>query len=245
MAWARRSGEPDLEVAMPLTSRPVPTAPPGTSTDGDLIRRVREGDVSAFELLMRRHNPRVYRTIRSVLRDEAEVEDAMQQSYVLAYVGLASFAGTSAFSTWLVRIALNEALGRLRGRARMTLVEDLPARLEDSMGTPIETPEERAATAEAVRMVEVAVDGLPAPSRSVFMLRDVEQLSTAETADLLGVSEDVVKVRLHRARHAVREALLARVGTAASLAFPFLAPRCDRVVRGVMHRLAGPARGSP
>lgn len=211
--------------------------------DHELVDRVRGGDVACFELLMRRHNPRVYRTVRSILRDEAEVEDAMQQAYVRAYEGLEGFAGASAFSTWLLRIAINEALGRLRGRARIALVDELTPEVEASMDTPIETPEERAGSAEAVRMVEEAVDLLPLHYRSVFVLRDVEQLSTAATAETLGLSEEAVKVRLHRARHAVRDSLLARVGTAASAAFPFLAPRCNRVVAGVMARLVGSAHG--
>lgn len=205
--------------------------------DAEIVRRVVAGDRAVFEVLMRRHNPRVYRTIRSLLRDEAEVEDAMQQSYLLAYTHLAEFAGSSSFVTWLTRIALNEALGRLRRRTRLSLV-DLPATAEDDeVISNQQTPEEDAASRETAVLLERSIDQLPELYRTVLMLRDVEQLSTAEAAEVLGVTEETVRIRLHRGRRALREALAAEVGKGVTHAFQFLAPRCNRVVAAVMAAL--------
>jgi RNA polymerase sigma-70 factor (ECF subfamily) len=191
---------------------------------------------------MRRHNPLVYRTIRSLLRDEAEVEDAMQQAYLRAFTHLDEFQGHSAFSTWLVRISVNEALGRVRTGSRVSLVDEVPEPEEHFMTDHVDSPELRASAREAVDLVEQAVDTLPTPYRSVFMLRDVEALSTAEVAEALGITEESVRVRLHRAHLALREALFARVHASARDAFPFLAPRCDRIVAGVLARIG---RGVP
>ena len=204
--------------------------------DPEIVRRVVAGDRAIFEVLMRRHNPRVYRTIRALLRDEAEVEDAMQQTYLLAYSHLADFAGSSSFATWLTRIALNEALGRLRRRNRLAPVEE-PSTPEDDVTSTAETPEEGAATREAAVMLERAIDRQPDLYRTVLMLRDVEQLSTAEAAEVLGITEETVRIRLHRGRRALREALAAEVGKGVTHAFQFLAPRCNRVVAAVMAAL--------
>jgi RNA polymerase sigma-70 factor (ECF subfamily) len=213
----------------------------GPLPDEEVVRRVRAGETALFEVLVRRHNRRVYRAVRSILRDEEEAEDAMQQAYLRAYAGLDGFAGASAVSTWLVRIAINEALGRLRRSARAPAAPDAPATDEDRMTAPEPSPESQAAAREAVHLVEEAVDRLSVEHRTVLMLRDVEELSTEETAHALGITEENVKIRLHRARGAVKEALYARVGGSVAAAFPFLAPRCDRVVAGVMARLPRPA----
>jgi RNA polymerase sigma-70 factor (ECF subfamily) len=222
---------------MNTTARAV-EAPSLQLPDEEIVRRVRAGEVALFEVLMRRHNPLVYRAIRGILRDEAEVEDAMQQAYLNAFVNLGDFAGAAAFSTWLVRIALNEALGRLRRGARLEVVAEVPENAEALMEYPPGNPEDRAAAREAIHLLEAAVDRLPPAYRSVFMLREVQQLSTAEAAESLGLSEENVKVRLHRARLALKDALLAEVGPSAAAAFPFLAPRCNRVVAGVMARIS-------
>jgi RNA polymerase sigma-70 factor (ECF subfamily) len=208
------------------------------ATDGEVVRRVVDGEVALFEVLMRRHNQRVYRAVRAILRDEAEVEDVMQQAYLRAYTHLRDFEGGSAFSTWLLRIAVNEALGRIRRRDRMTLVGDLPEEIEPT-GAPPQTPEDAAAAREAAALLEEAIDRLPAGHRVVYMLREVEQLSTAETAQALGIQEDAVKVRLHRARLALRGLLEDRIGEAAPQAFAFLAPRCNRVVEAVLAAIGG------
>jgi RNA polymerase sigma-70 factor (ECF subfamily) len=206
--------------------------------DAEIVRRVLAGEVALFEVLMRRHNPLVYRTIRAILRDESEVEDAMQQAYLRAYSHLGEFEGHSAFSTWLVRIAVNEALGRVRAEARFAVVDEVPEPEEVFMSESVGSPELRASAREAVALVEQNIDALPVSYRSVFMLRDVEELSTAEVAEILGITEESVRVRLHRAHLSLRDALFARVKASAREAFPFLAPRCDRIVAGVLGRIA-------
>ena len=220
-----------------MRTRPASLERLGVATDEELVRRIVGGETALFEILMRRHNPRVYRSIRSILRDEAEAEDAMQQAYLHAFSHLAEFEGASALSTWLVRIAINEALGRLRGRGRLVPVEIVPE--EAVGGAAPRTPEDEAAAWEAMALLEKAIDRLPVTYRTVYMLREVEQLSTAETAQALDVTEEAVKVRLHRARLALRDLVAREVGEVAQAAFPFLAPRCDRVVAAVMDAIAG------
>ena len=212
--------------------------------DREVVRRVRAGETALFEVLMRRHDQRVYRAVRSILRDEDEAEDAMQQAWIQAYLHLGDFEGTSAFSTWLVRIAANEALQRLRRRTRLAPVVEREDAEEELMDERSENPEERASAHEAVRLVERAVDELPEIYRTVFVLRDVEGLSTAETAEALGIQEEAAKVRLHRARAMLRDHLSEIVGRAAPQAFAFLAPRCNRIVERVMAEIARLAPGA-
>ncbi len=207
--------------------------------DAEVVRRVLAGEQALFEVLLRRHDSRVYRTVRAILRDEGEAEDAMQEAWVRAYEHLGEWAGASSFSTWLVRIAANEALGRLRKRARLVPVEDEADEEGGIMDPRAENPEERAAAHETVRLLERAVDGLAPPYRAVYVLREVEQLSTAETAEALSLGEEAVKVRLHRARGMLRRSLGEAIDRAASEAFPFLAPRCNRMVERVMGAIAG------
>ena len=221
-----------------LDAEAVRTALAGLD-DAEVVRRVLAGEAALFEVLMRRYNQRVYRAMRSLLRDEREVEDAMQQAWLSAYSHLGQFEGAAAFSTWLTRIALNEALARVRQRSRLTPLERVPEE-DDGMRSPREDPERRAADRELAVMVEEAVDGLPVHYRSVFMLREIEGMSTSEAAAVLGVSEDVVKVRLHRARVALRDALYARAGAAAPESFTFLGRRCDRMVAAVLGSILAP-----
>ncbi len=209
-------------------------------TDDEVVRRVREGDLALFELLMRRHNQRVYRAIRSILRDDAESEDVMQEAYVRAYEHLSQFEGRAQFSTWLTRIAVNEALKRLKARGRMEPL-DMPYDGEDDP-TPMQvsdarTPEVNASRSEAASLLEQAILSLPQSYRTVIVLRDVEEMSTAETAEALSLTESNVKVRLHRAHELLREELYTRAGVSAAQAFGFHAVRCDRVVYEVFERL--------
>jgi RNA polymerase sigma-70 factor (ECF subfamily) len=228
------------EVALSLETQTAPSAAP--PTDEELVRRVARGEIALFEVLLRRHDQRVYRTIRAILRDEDETEDAMQQAWLAAYLHLGDFEGTAPFATWLVRIAANEALQRLRRRGRVVAV---PAAAEEERMDPhADDPEERAAAREAARLVERAVDRLPAHYRVVFVLREVEGLSTADTAQALGIGEDAAKVRLHRARALLRRALEDVVDRGARDAFPFLAPRCNRMVAAVMAAIAGRGPGA-
>ncbi len=223
-----------------MRPNPVVARSPGAALpDSEIVPRVVAGEVALFEVLMRRHNPRVYRAIRSILRDEAEVEDAMQQAYLQAYSHLSEFQGASSFATWLVRIAMNEALARLRRRERLVPMDELPESADDGAERP-GSPEDGAAAREAMTLLEKAIDRLPVHYRTVYMLREVEQMSTAEAARALDLSEEAVKIRLHRARLALRDLLAEEIGQTAPTAFPFLAPRCDRVVAGVLAAIRGP-----
>jgi RNA polymerase sigma-70 factor (ECF subfamily) len=209
--------------------------------DEEVVRRVQLGEHALFEILMRRYNQRLYRVARSILRDEAEAEDVMQQAYVNAYQHLSQFAGRARFSTWLTRIAVHEALARVRrrGRAREVEMPDI-----DGDAVALESarpsPEQEALAAELRRLLEGALDTLPRASRAVFVLRELEGLSTADVAECLQVSEDVVKTRLHRARARLRQELFERAGLVREDAFAFHATRCDRVVATVFARLELP-----
>ena len=202
--------------------------------DGDLIDRVRAGERALFEVLMRRHNQRLYRTARAIIQDEVEVEDVLQQAYLNAFTNLDRFEARSQLSTWLTRIVINEAAARRRSSHRVPAVRDgeSPAALA-LLASPDPSPEHQAYARELHRMVEAAVDSLPEAYRLVFMLRDVEGLSTSETGLGLGLGDEVVKTRLHRARAMIRRLVSDRLGPVSG-AFRFHAPRCDRVVSRVL-----------
>lgn len=219
-----------------------PAAPPetGEQPDEEIVRQVLDGNTAMFELLMRRYNERIYRAARAIVRDEEEAEDIMQQAYVNAYTHLRQFNGSARFSTWLTTIAVNESLARLRRRGRFEALDDERTNVQPlMMRASADDPEHLAFAGELRHLLEWAVDTLPDGTREVFVLRDVEGLSTSEVAESLGVSEDVVKTRLSRGRAALRRVLLERTGAAAPGAFRFYRPRCDRVVEQVMARLAG------
>jgi RNA polymerase sigma-70 factor, ECF subfamily len=212
-----------------------------TLSDTEVVRRVRGGEPALFEILMRRHNQRLYRAARAIVKDESEVEDVMQQAYINAFTHLHQFEERSLFSTWMMRITLNEAFARRRKLLQSVSIADVQPGLDPERGAPMDTmpspqpdPERQAYAAELRRLLEDAVDALPEAYRAVFMLRDVEGLSTAETGDGLGLGEEAVKTRLHRARAMIRRSVAARVGSAATGAFAFPATRCDRVVAGVL-----------
>lgn len=211
-------------------------------TDEEVVDRVRAGETALYEIIMRRYNQRLYRVARAILRDDSEAEDVMQDAYVRAYDHLDQFAARAPFSAWLTRIAIHEALARVRLRNRAQSVDNA----EDEGGfamhltEPSLDPEQTASKAELGHLLEEAVLTLPEQFRTVVMLRHVEELSTAETAAALEISEESVKVRLHRGRGLLREWLLARVGTSAREAFPFMGVRCDLVVKSVFARLSAP-----
>jgi RNA polymerase sigma-70 factor, ECF subfamily len=204
-------------------------------TDEDVVARIQAGDAALFEILMRRYNQRVYRAVRAVLGGDQDVEDVMQQAYLNAYAHLDQFEGRAQFSTWLTRIAVNEALAR-RGKRASRFGEQ-----EDTMLELIESnapdPEQQAVTAEMREVMQREVAALPERFRVVVMLRDVEGLNTAETAACLDISEDLVKTRLHRARAILRANLYKRAGVTLESLFAFGNERCDRVVTSVMARL--------
>jgi len=205
-------------------------------TDEELVQRIVNGDAALFEILMRRHNQRIYRAVRAVLRADDDAEDVMQQAYLNAYQHLHQFAGDAQFSTWLTRIAVNEALGRRRKRTRALDqgTEDVDISLVES-STP--DPEQQASHSELRDVMEREVAALPDAFRVVVVMRDIEGLSTSETAACLGISEDLVKQRLHRARAMLRENLYQRAGVTLASLFAFGNARCDRVVAAVMARI--------
>ena len=206
-----------------------------TLTDEQVVGQVLTGQTALFEILMRRYNERMYRVARAIVRDDNEAEDVMQEAYVNAYANLRQFAGKARFATWLTRIAINESLARVRRRGKYEPFDDELSNVEPFMAEHSSPdPERQAFTGELRALLEWAIDGLPDGAREVFVLREVEGLSTAEAADALGVSEDVVKTRLSRAKAALRRTVIDRTGATAPEAFRFHRPRCDRVVARVM-----------
>ncbi len=201
------------------------------------MAEVLAGDHARFGVLVRRHNQRLYRAARAILGDDAEAEDVVQDTYVRAFKSLASFRGEAQLSTWLTRIAVHEAIARRRARARLAPADGLAE--EMSMATD-RTPEREVADAELARLVEKQIDALPDGLREALVLRDVEDMATAEAAEVLGVTEEALRVRLHRARRA----LAASVGEALELATPrayrILGPRCDRIKDRVAAALGVP-----
>ena len=217
------------------TSGPVPAA---GMTDAQLIAAVCAGDTRRFEELMRRYNQRVYRVARAIVKDEAEAEDVMQQAYLNAFTHLRQFADRARFSTWLTRIVIHEALGRRRkARPADQTVHESEGDAMSQVESTAPSPERQAYASELKRLVEQSVDALPDTYRAVFMLRDIEGLSTAETAEGLDLGEEAVKTRLHRARAILRRELFARAGGATADAFTFGLSRCDAIVQRVFAEL--------
>jgi RNA polymerase sigma-70 factor, ECF subfamily len=207
-------------------------------TDEEVVARVIEGQTALYEVLMRRHNTRLYRAARAILRDDAEAEDVMQQAYVNAYAHLRQFDRRASFATWLTRIAVNEAIARARKQKRYEPIDNDDYPGDTFMPTSSSPdPERQALTREVATLLESAIDDLGDGHREVFVLREIEGMSTAEAAEALGVSDDVVKTRLSRARAALRRDLLARAGMAADNVFAFHQRRCDRVVAAVLARI--------
>jgi RNA polymerase sigma-70 factor, ECF subfamily len=213
--------------------------------DSALVERARNRDGAAVRLIMQRHNRRLYRVARSVLNDEAEAEDVVQETYVRAFTHLDAFRGEAQLSTWLTRIALNEALGRLRRRRITVGLKDIDAINDQGEARVIylpsarqdSDPEAAAARAEVRRLLEQAVGQLPESFRIVFVLRDIEEMSTEETATHLGLRPETVKTRLHRARRLLRQSLDRTLSSAVSDVFPCAGARCARITEAVLHRL--------
>jgi RNA polymerase sigma-70 factor, ECF subfamily len=213
---------------------------PKPLSDEEVVVRVLAGETAMFEIVMRRHNQRIYRVARAILRNDGEAEDVMQDAYVRAYEHLHQFAGRAKFSTWLTRIAVHEALARQRRSKRYEEVGPTSEREGDPMDrfaslTP--NPEQQMSNSELRRLLEQAVEKLPDAYRAVFMLREVEDMSTTDAAYALEITEENVKVRLHRARALLRKSLFAVAGTESREAFNFNAVRCDRVVKNVFERI--------
>ncbi len=214
-------------------------APSVALDDEQIVARVRAGDVALFEILMRRYNQRLFRFVRPLLGEDDEAADVLQEAWVRAYEHLHQFAGRARFSTWVSKIALHEAWARARQRRRLpTLGDGGEESVELAFTAPAPTPERTTEQRELQALLGGAVDRLPLPLRMVFVMREVEGLSTQETAELLAISAENVKVRLHRARAALRGDLERRLGAEAPRLYGFDGERCDRIVTGVMARLA-------
>ena len=210
-----------------------------TMSDEQVVARVLAGETALFEILMRRYNQRLFRVSRSILGNDAEAEDVTQDAYVRAYTHLDQFEGRAKFSTWLTKIAVHEAMARLRSRQRLVEIDAASESMEVGMNLESKTPSpEQEVLNRTMRIVlEGAVVRLPETYRSVFMLREVEGLTTSEAAECLDLSEEAVKVRLHRARSMMRKYIYAETGAASVGAFQFLGARCDRMVSAVMERI--------
>lgn len=227
-------------------------ADPKHAPDPELAAMVAAGDRGAFEVLMRRYNQVLYRTARSIVRDESEAEDIVQESWLLAYRHAAGFRGDASLATWLTRIVVNEASGRLRkARRRAEIIELVPGSVpgdgnaEDGMTDAVdrasaqapEQPDEAALRSQARRLIEARIDALPDSLRTVFVLRAIEDLSVQETAAALGMPEATVRSQYFRARGLLREALARDFDHGVAAAFSFAGARCDRIVAAVLARL--------
>ena len=225
-----------------MKSAPAPgiAVPPD---DAELVRRALARDDTAFRTIMERNNRRLYRIARGILRNDAEAEDVVQEAYVNAFTHLDGFRSDSSLTTWLARITMNEALGRLR-RERLAVNLDTfeTQRTEAQIiqfpqTVASDDPERTMAQREILQLVERATDNLPEIFRIVFITRVIEGMSVEETANLLGLRTETVKSRLHRARRLVREQLDKQIGPVLTDAFPFAGRRCERMTNAVMQRL--------
>lgn len=213
--------------------------------DAELARRVAAGSREAFTFVMRRYNQMLYRAARSILKDDAEAEDAVQEAYLLAYHAMGKFRGDAKLSTWLVRITVNESITRLRKRRRTAEVIRLDSEAEPDTETAEtnmkesanEQPERAAMRAQARRLLEGKIDELPDAFRTVFVLRAVEELTVEETAVALAIPEATVRTRFFRAKGLLREALAREIDLGFEDAFAFAGAHCDRIVAGVLERL--------
>jgi len=213
--------------------------------DSDLVALVLAGDGTAFAAIMTRYNQRLFRVARGVVRDEAEAEDVLQEAYVRAFAALPGFRGDAGLGTWLTRIVLNEALGRMRRRRPTEQLEviDQDAQTGDSRVVMFpgvnatSSPEAAAACSEVRRLLERAIDDLPEVFRLVFVMRDIEEMSIEETAANLFIRPETVKTRLHRARRLLRKNLDDKLSTVLRDTFPFQGARCARITQAVMARL--------
>jgi RNA polymerase sigma-70 factor (ECF subfamily) len=228
-----------------MRSAPAPHVA-GPSDDAELVRRALTRDDTAFRTIMERYNRRLYRIARGILRNDSEAEDVVQEAYFKAFTHLGGFRGDSSLATWLARITMNEAIGRLR-RERLTGdMETFGAKrieaqiIKFPQTATSDDPERTMAQREILQLVERATDNLPEIFRIVFMTRVIEGMSTEDTANLLGLPPDTVKTRLHRARRLVRDELDKQIGPVLMDAFPFAGRRCERMTNAVLQRLTLP-----
>ncbi|HKH00433.1 MAG TPA: RNA polymerase sigma factor [Bradyrhizobium sp.] len=221
----------------------APRIAPAATADAELVRRARDRDESAVRSIMQANNRRLFRLARGILRNDSEAEDVVQETYVRAFTHLGDFRGDSSLATWLSRIAMNEALGRLRRQRPGVEWTSLP---EGTIEAQIiqfphsgssEDPEKSMAQRQIQHVVEHAIDELPEPFRMVFITRVIEGMNVEETADILGLKPETVKTRLHRARTMVRDNVEKKIGPVVMEAFPFAGKRCERLTEAVLKRL--------
>jgi RNA polymerase sigma-70 factor (ECF subfamily) len=230
----------DLEITMAHVQAPQIT--PVGFADADLVRRARDRDEAAIRSIMRSNNRRLYRLARGILRNESEAEDVVQETYFLAFTHLDSFRGDSSFATWLARIAMNEAVGRLRRQrpgVEWTSLQPgvLEAQIIQFPLSAATDPEKTMAQREIQHVVEHAIDELPEAFRIVFITRVIEGMNVGETAEILGLKPETVKTRLHRARAMLRDNVEKKIGPVVMEAFPFAGKRCERLTEAVLTRL--------
>jgi len=215
----------------------------GAISEVELVRRARERDEAAMRAITQRYNRRLFRLARSILRDDAEAEDVVQETYVRAFTGLDLFRGDASFGTWITRIAMNDALGRLRKRRPTVDWESYgdSGMQAEIINFPVSAvsndPEKTMAQGEIRAILERAIDALPDVFRCVFVARIVEGMTVEETADLFGLRPETVKTRLHRARKLLRDALDEQLGLTLTSTFPFGGSRCERMTEQVVRRL--------
>ncbi len=211
-----------------------------STSDTELVLHAASGDDKAFEIIMRRHNRLLFRTARSILSNDADAEDALQEAYLRAWRGLGGFRAEAKLSTWLVRIVINQALGRLRRKSCQiipldTVMDPFQFEVEASLAEGSDRrPEQMAMRAELRRIMEARIDQLPAKYRTVFMLRAVEEMTAEEVSQALKIPEATVRTQFFRARSLLREGLASDIDTTLEDAFSFDGDRCDRIVKNVL-----------
>jgi RNA polymerase sigma-70 factor (ECF subfamily) len=225
---------------------PASSGAPGNAADTELVARTARGEQAAFEALMRRYNGKLFRVARAILKDNSEAEDALQEAYLQAYRRIGEFRGDSQLGTWLTRIVVNQALMQLRKQKRDRVVVPFRARsgspavdqeIEDVADQQTESPSDAVLRAEVRRMLERRIDELPVAFRTVFVMREVEDMTVQETAACLSIPEATVRTRLFRARAMLRRSLERDVDAATADIFGFAGARCDRIVAAVLARL--------
>ena len=212
------------------------------SSDDVIVAKVLAGETRLFEVLMRRYNQRIYRAVRSLLKADSEVEEVMQQTYVEAFTHLRQLSKAASLRHWLVRIAVNECLTRLRQQSHFIALGLGIDRIGSSRSA--DDPEEAASRRERARLLEVALEQLPASYRIVFVLREIEGMSTRDTASAMGVSEDVVKTRLRRSKLSIRRQVTSDIYACRAGALAFAGSQCDRMVWSVLGRILPFSRGA-
>jgi RNA polymerase sigma-70 factor (ECF subfamily) len=226
-----------------MNGSPAPKTAPAAAGDAELVKRALARDEAAVRDIIKANNRRLYRLARGILRNDAEAEDIVQETYVRAFTHLTDFRGESSLSTWLSRIAMNEALGRLRRQRPGVEISSLPQGaleaqiIQFPLVSATDDPEKSMAQREIQHVVEGAIDELPEPFRLVFITRVVEGMNVEETAEILDLKPETVKTRLHRARAMLRENVEKKIGPVVMEAFPFAGRRCDRLTEAVLKRL--------